>query len=76
METGGLEQVLFLNPACDACGWELMWGGDLDGDGKVDLLVATTDQKSYGTLRLFLSAAAEPGQALQQVASQRWVFGD
>lgn len=76
VDIGGLEHVLFLNPACEACGWELMWAGDLDGDSKLDLLLATTDKDSYGTLRLFLSAAAEPGQAVQQVATQRWVFGD
>jgi hypothetical protein len=76
LESGGLEQVLFVNPICEGCGWELMWGGDLDGDGKLDLLLATTDQENFGTLRLFLSTAAEPGQAMRQVAAQRWVFGD
>lgn len=76
LEVGGQEQVLFVNPVCEGCGWELMWAGDLDGDGKLDLLLATTDQDNFGTLRLFLSTAAEAGQAMNQVAAQRWVFGD
>lgn len=72
----GREDVLFLNPVCEGCGWELMWAGDLDADGKLDLLIGTTDQDDFGTLRLFLSGAALPGRAMKQVATQRWVFGD
>lgn len=76
LEQGGREQVLFLNPLVEGGGWELMWAGDLDGDGRLDLLVGTTDPDDFGTLRLYLSGAAGPGQLLKLVASQRWVFGE
>ena len=76
VDLGGREDVLFINPTCEGCGWELMWAGDLDGDGKLDLLMGTTDQDDFGTLRLFLSGGAAPGRILKQVAAQRWIFGD
>lgn len=76
VEQGGQEEVLFINSQCDGCGWELMWAGDLDGDGKLDLLIGTTDPEDYGTLRLFLSGVAAPGRGVKQVAMQRWLFGD
>jgi hypothetical protein len=46
----------------------ILWSGDLDNDGKIDVLVMTYphyDQMSYS---LFLSSAAAPGKALREVA--------
>jgi len=46
---------------------ELRWAGDLDGDGKVDLLFEDRGY-NWSSLRLFLSTAAKPGQILGEVA--------
>lgn len=76
LESGGVNQVLCLLPDCEDCTWDLLWAGDLDGDGKLDLLVASTGEKSRGTLRLFLSSAALPHQRMGLAASHGWTFGD
>ncbi len=47
---------------------ELLWAGDLDGDGKLDLFL---DMNVYESLRewtLFLSSTAEKGQFLKKAA--------
>jgi hypothetical protein len=45
---------------------ELRWAGDLDGDGKVDLLFEDRGY-NWSSLRLFLSTAAKPGQIVGEV---------
>ncbi|MBL8242314.1 MAG: hypothetical protein JNM66_33115 [Bryobacterales bacterium] len=45
----------------------LLWAGDLDGDGRLDLLFEDTGYNWYST-RLFLSSAAKPGQFVGEVA--------
>ncbi len=46
---------------------ELMWAGDLDGDGKVDFLFEDRGY-NWSSLRLFLSTAAKFGQVVGEVA--------
>ena len=76
LESGGVNQVLCMLPDCEDCTWDLLWAGDLDGDGKLDLLVASSGDKNRGTLRLFLSSAALPHQRMGLAASHAWTFGD
>lgn len=45
----------------------LLWAGDLDGDGKLDLLLQDHGY-NRSSIRLFLSSAAHPGRALREVA--------
>lgn len=48
----------------------VVWAGDLDGDGRVDLVL--DDQPHYAFwvfYRLFLSGEAEPGKLVKEVAS-------
>jgi len=50
------------------------WAGDLDGDGKLDLLVNTTNHDNGGDLTLYLSSKAKNG-ALAGVAAQFLTVG-
>lgn len=50
------------------------WAGDLDGDGKLDLLVNTTNSENSGDLTLYLSSKAKNG-ALAGVAARFLTVG-
>ncbi len=50
-------------------GAELMWAGDLDGDGKLDILVSSNDERN-GRVCLYLSTSRKSGARLQPVACQ------
>lgn len=49
---------------------EIVWAGDLDGDGKLDLLLNVPSHESATDVRLFLSTAAKGDDLVGQVASQ------
>jgi hypothetical protein len=51
----------------------LRWAGDLDRDGKMDLLVDLTDHYNVSELTLFLSSRAAPNELVKPVASFRKV---
>jgi len=46
----------------------LRWAGDLDGDGKLDLILAADHHYNLSTTRLFLSSRAKKGELVQEVA--------
>jgi hypothetical protein len=46
----------------------LLWAGDLDRDGKVDLLMDVSGHYSSMELRLYLSSRATPGELVREVA--------
>lgn len=48
----------------------VQFAGDLDHDGRVDLLIDTTDHYNLSRPTLFLSGAAKPGQQVAEVAQQ------
>ncbi|MCQ4166060.1 hypothetical protein [Tahibacter harae] len=48
----------------------LLFAGDLDRDGRVDLLLDTTDHYNLSRPTLFLSGAAGKGELVRQVAQQ------
>ena len=50
---------------------ELIWAGDLDGDGKLDLFVNHSDHYSTMGLTLYLSTWAAPGQLVGRAAGLR-----
>lgn len=49
---------------------QLLFAGDLDRDGRVDLLLDTTDHYNLSRPTLFLSGAAGEGELVRQVAQQ------
>lgn len=73
------EQVLFETGAARGESGAIEWGdaipsvlfaGDLDRDGRVDLLIDTTDHYNLSRPTLFLSGAAKQGQHVAKVAQQ------
>lgn len=49
---------------------ELLWAGDLDGDGKLDLLLQVPSHEAATIYRLFLSSAAKGDDLLDWIAEQ------
>jgi len=66
--SGGHKQVLFEDHGEHDP--RILWAGDLDGDGKLDLLVEVPSHESATDVRLFLSTAAKGDDLVGQVASQ------
>lgn len=71
LSDGERSQVLF-TPALDPleCGephFDIHWAGDLDGDGRLDLLTTFSMKYSGHPRRLYLSSAAAPGDLVGQV---------
>lgn len=62
--SNGITQTLFSAPEdADEPAWEILWAGDLDGDGKLDLYVQLGDERI-----LFVSTKAAPGQLVGKFA--------
>lgn len=51
----------------------VVWAGDLDADGRLDLLLNTSDHYNVSELRLYLSSMAKAGELASEVASFRSV---
>lgn len=62
-------QVLYSLQDCgDDPSWILLWAGDLDRDGKLDLYVSVTQHYNVSERKLFLSSQAAEGQLVKEVA--------
>lgn len=48
--------------------WALLWAGDMDGDGKLDLYVQVSHHYNITQRKLFLSSQAKKGKLLREVA--------
>jgi hypothetical protein len=69
LESGGVKQtIVHHNQISSDTAPSLLWAGDLDGDGKIDLIMDTTDHYNVRDLTLFLSGTAKPGALVQKVA--------
>lgn len=69
--TGSVKQSLAKLPGITDGKPRLIWAGDLDRDGKVDVLLNTTDKYFVTDLVLYLSSAAKKGQLVGKVAEWR-----
>ena len=66
---GEIKQVLYSLQDCGSDpSWSLVWAGDLDRDGKLDLYVNVTQHYDSSERKLFLSSQAGEGQLLKEVA--------
>jgi hypothetical protein len=62
--SNGVTQVLYSAPAeANEPAWEILWAGDLDGDGKLDLYLQLGDERI-----LFVSTKAASGQVVGKFA--------
>ncbi|MFT3711865.1 MAG: FG-GAP repeat protein [Archangium sp.] len=68
LRVGEQTQTLFASEESDVDGWSLRWAGDLDGDGKLDLLITADTHYAIETFRLFLSTRAKKGQLVGEAA--------
>ena len=75
LEHNGVQQALLRFPAMDEGGIErvsiverVTFAGDLDRDGRLDLIADVSGQWNEWRVALFLSSAAEEGELVAQVA--------
>jgi len=70
LETKGRRQVLYaLKGDGDEPHFAVYFIGDLDGDGKLDLIVTMSPKYSWYPVSVLLSSAARPGELVHEVAS-------
>jgi hypothetical protein len=68
--TGKSSQTLYTLGDCgNEPYWYLVWAGDLDRDGKLDLYVDVTQHYDVSERRLFLSAPARRGRLVKEVVA-------
>ena len=69
LAAGDSSQALY---SLEGCGnepyWYLLWAGDLDRDGKLDLYVSVTYHYNVSQRKLFLSSQASKGKLVKEVA--------
>ena len=65
----GYTQVLYTLDECgNDPGWFLIWAGDLDGDGKLDLYLSVNQHYNVAEKKLFLSSQAGKKRLVEEVA--------
>jgi hypothetical protein len=66
---GESRQVLYSLQDCGSDpSWSLVWAGDLDRDGKLDLYLDVTQHYNVSERKLFLSSPAGEGRLVKEVA--------
>lgn len=73
MAEGNRQILRYLKNGCNDCTWNLIWAGDLDLDGKLDLYMDLTDHYNVTDRMLFLSSPADTDKIVRFVASFRSV---
>ncbi len=69
LTSGNSSQILYTLEECGSDpGWSLIWAGDLDKDGKLDLYVTVNQHYNSIERKLFLSSQADEGQLVAEVA--------
>jgi hypothetical protein len=69
LTSGAKTQILYsVKDTSETNSWNLLWAGDADGDGKLDLYVDVSWHYNVSETRLFLSSQAKPGQFVKEVA--------
>jgi hypothetical protein len=68
LTAGAKSQVLFSVAEHADASWALLWAGDLDGDGQLDLYMDLNTHYNSSQRRLFLSTRASRGKLVKEVA--------
>lgn len=69
LRNGESSQVLYTLQECGSDPtWRVLWAGDLDKDGKLDLYVSVTQHYNVSERKLFLSSQADEGDLVAEVA--------
>lgn len=68
LESGSKKQILFSLDRMRDATWNLIWVGDLDGDGKLDIYADLPTFYNFSERRLFLSSQPENDKLIKQVA--------
>lgn len=67
---GGESQVIYrMQNEIDEAHVALHFAGDLDGDGKLDLVMTNSPKYSWYPTTLYLSSAAKPGELVREVVT-------
>lgn len=69
LTSGKESQVLFVARTHDDASWSLLWAGDLDGDGKLDLYADLNRHYNTSERRLFLSTKTARRKLVREVAT-------
>lgn len=70
-----IEQVIVNHEFLDDAMTEILWTGDLDGDGVPDMIIDMSHKYSYSAPALFLSSQADEGDILKLVGECGSDFG-
>ena len=65
----GRTQRLYTQDGGELETWMLHWAGDLDGDGRLDLVLTADRSANVTTWRLWLSTRAESGELVHEAAT-------
>ncbi len=68
LDHGGVRQSVADVTDRDAGHPAVLWAGDLDGDGRLDLVLDESDHYNVTVTALFLSSEAAPGALVRRVA--------
>ncbi len=68
LSQGKIKQTIFSELHNDAGGFSILWAGDLDGDGKLDLYINAASHDNLESKRLLLSSQANKGQLVREIA--------
>jgi hypothetical protein len=69
LQSNGVTQLLYSAPeSANEPAWEILWAGDLDGDGKLDLYLQLGADSSVSERFLFVSTLAVSGQLVDEFA--------
>lgn len=67
------QELLYMPNGFDDTMITILWAGDIDGDGLLDLYIDATDHYNVSAPTLFLSSEAGEGELLKRVAWLRFV---
>ena len=65
LRMGGMSQTLISLTEHDDAGWFLLWAGDLDRDGRLDLYLDLSNHYNVSRRELLLSSQARKGQLVK-----------